>query len=97
MAGVIAKCDGLPVRRADAALRAEDEKGFADRLARIPTHACVLTETEDVAARSVAEHLLGQRQAARGAGGFGLDLKDGFACGGEEVGGQTHDGAESKG
>ena len=64
VAGVIAERDRRAVRRADAALRAEDEELRAAELARVPAHAGVLRQPEEVAAGALEQHLLGQRQLA---------------------------------
>ena len=94
MARMIAERDRPAIRCAHAALSAEDEKWLAPNFARIPTHACVLRQTEQVAARSVAQHLLSQRQAAGGSRRFGLDLEDVVAGNRENLRGQTHKGLE---
>ena len=54
MAGVIAERDRFAVRRAQSALRAEDEKLFAPDFGGIPAHAGVLRQAEQIAARAVA-------------------------------------------
>src|SRR5690606_25347194 len=51
VACVITERDGMAVRRADAALRAEDQELPAEQLARVPAHAGVLRQAENRAAR----------------------------------------------
>ena len=75
MAGVIAEGDGLAVRRAHAALGAENEKLFAGGLGGL-AHAGILAEAEDVAAGAVEQHVFGDGEAAGRAGGMALDLVD---------------------
>ena len=82
--GVIAERDGFAIGRAHAALRAEDEERLAPRLRRVPAHAGVLRQPEEIAAGTVAQHLLGQWQLARRAGGLAADAVDVFVRGGEQ-------------
>ena len=65
MAGVIAECDGLPVRRPQAALGAKDEELLAPELSGLPAHAGILRHAEQVAARAVAKLVLGDGEFAR--------------------------------
>ena len=74
--GVVPERDRLPVGGAQAALRAEDEELPASGLRGLPPHAGVLAQAEEVAARAVAQQVLGQGQAPRGAGSSRLDLVD---------------------
>ena len=60
--------------RAHSILRAQDQKLFSPQLRRIPTHAGVLRETENVAARAVVQNVFGQRQTAGWAVRLGLNL-----------------------
>src|SRR5262249_29061725 len=53
VAGVIAQRDGRAVRGADAALGAEDEELLAAQFGRVPAHAGVLCQAEEVAAGGV--------------------------------------------
>ena len=73
VAGVVAERDRLAVVAAQAALRAEDQVGRARGLARVPAHAGVLGEAEEVAARGRAQHLRFEREAAAGASGARAD------------------------
>ena len=73
VAGVIPERDGPAVGGADAALGAEHQELRPAQLARVPAHAGVLGQPEDVAARPLDQHLRGQRQAARRAGPRRLD------------------------
>ena len=94
VAGVIAERDGRAVGVADAAGRAEDQELAAAQFGRLPAHADVLRPAEQVAARRFAQHLLGQRQAAGGAGGGGLHVVKGgvgFEDGGQIGGGKGHE------
>src|SRR5688572_13675084 len=61
MAGVITERDRLAVWSAHAALSAEDEKLFAAEFARVPSHTGVLSQTENIAAGGIREHLGGER------------------------------------
>ena len=74
--GVVAEGDRLSVGGAQPALRAEDEELLATGLRGLPAHAGVLAQAEEVAARAVAQQVLGQGQAPRGAGGARLDRVD---------------------
>ena len=65
VAGVIAQRDRGAVGGADAALGGEHEVLRAPQLARIPAHARVLGEAEDVAAGPFEEHLGGEGQLPR--------------------------------
>src|SRR5262249_2848809 len=97
MAGVIAQRDGFSIGRADAALGAEEEKRFARGFAGVPAHAGVLSEAEDVAARTMAEVVVGQRQASDRTGGFGFDLEEVAAIGGEGFSAKAHGGERRMG
>ena len=76
VASVKAEGDRFSVRRAKAALGAKDEKLFAAQFARVPAHAGVLGESKNVAARTIEQHLFGQRQTACRSTCFGSDLVD---------------------
>ena len=62
-AAAVLESDGRVARpelsdgRAQPALGAEDEKLFAAKFCRVPSHAGILGEPEDVAARLIQEHL----------------------------------------
>ena len=62
VAGMVTESDRRAVGRADAAVRREDQNFFAAQLRRIPTHARVLRQTEQIARGPVAKLLVGQRQ-----------------------------------
>jgi hypothetical protein len=64
MAGVIPERDWLALLRAQPAHRADDHVLRSAERLRAPTHAGVLGEAEDVAARLVPEHLRRQRQTS---------------------------------
>ncbi len=49
VACVISESDRPSVLSAEATLRRKDQERFACRLGRIPAHACVLRQPEDVA------------------------------------------------
>ena len=73
---------GNPVRwasigRAQTALCAENEKLLAPQLRRIPAHAGVLREAENVAARAVPKHIFRERADCRQGPGPG--------CGREKI------------
>ena len=74
MPGVITKRNRPSVFAADSSLCAQDEILIAQQLLRIPAHAGVLGEAEQIAARLRAQHLLGNRQSARRTSGAGLDV-----------------------
>ena len=76
VAGVIAERDRRAVRRADAALRAQDQEFRVAQAARRPAHAGVLREAEDVAAGRVAQELIVERQRAAGAGRVRLHVEE---------------------
>ena len=75
VAGMVAESDRRAVRRADAALCAENEELGIAQAAGAPAHAGVLREAEDVAAGRVAQELFVQWQGAGGADGMGLDVE----------------------
>lgn len=87
--GVVAEGDGRAVGGADAALGAENEKFFAEQFARVPAHAGVLRQAEDVPAGGVAQHLCGEREFAGGAGRGGAQGVD-RGIGGIEKSGVRH-------
>jgi hypothetical protein len=64
MAGVVAERDRPAVLAAQASLRAEDQERGARCLARVPAHAGVLREAEEVAARRPQQQLGLERQAS---------------------------------
>ena len=64
MAGVIAQRDRSAVAGANAAMGAEDQDLGTAQLLRIPTHAGILREAEQIAGRPVQQHLGGNRQRA---------------------------------
>jgi len=88
--GVIAQGNRLALGRAQPALGAEDQELRPPRLGRIPAHARILDQAEDVAAGAVPEQVLGQRQAPGRAGGMGLDLENLRCRGIEKLVGGTH-------
>src|SRR5207302_9858913 len=71
VASVETKRDRLSIRRAQTALRADDQKFFAPKLGRIPAHAGILGEAENVAAGLVEEHFRRERELAGGSFGPG--------------------------
>ena len=74
MADVIAERDRRAVGRADAAHGAQDQELRAAQLGRVPAHAGVLRQAEQVAAGRVAQIVLIQRQLARWAGRVRADI-----------------------
>ncbi len=77
MPRVVTQRDRRAIGSADAALRAQDQKLSARQLRRVPTHADIHGQPENIAARGLAQQLRRQRQAARGTGGAGLDIEQG--------------------
>jgi len=73
--GVVAEGDGPAVGGAHAPLCREHEVPRAAQLARVPSHARVLRQPEDVTARAVPEHLGGERQTAARPRRRALDLQ----------------------
>src|SRR5207253_4945483 len=73
---VIAERDRVSVGRPDPALRAREQESGPAELPRIPAHAGVLGEPEDVATRALEEHLRREREATFRPGRGGLDLPD---------------------
>ena len=67
MPGVVTQRDGLTVRRAHPALRAEDEELPASGFRGLPPHSGVLAQAEEVAARAVAQPQHGQDKRLHGA------------------------------
>ena len=76
MAGVIAERDRRAVVGAQAAGGGEDEVFGAVEFRGIPAHARVEGHAEDVARGPVSEHVLGERERARGASGLGGDIEN---------------------
>jgi hypothetical protein len=74
VSGVVAECDGLAVVAAEAPLGAQDQVGRARGLARVPAHARVLGEAEEIAARGAAQHFRFDRETAARALGAGANL-----------------------
>ena len=64
MAGVITQRDRLSVRRAQSALRAQNEKLFSPHFSRLPAHADVLRQAEQIAAGAFQQHFFGERQTS---------------------------------
>ena len=81
--GVIAERDRLAAFPAQPALSAENEIGGARHFLCAPAHAGILTPAEEVAAGSITQHFLRERQAAGRAGGFGADGENGVVAGKE--------------
>ena len=73
MPRVIAERDGFAIRRAQAALRAQDQKLFTPKFGWIPAHARVLRQAEQISARTLRKHFFGERQASRRAGAAGFN------------------------
>ena len=90
MPGVITERDGLAIGRAQSALRAEDEKLFASDLGRIPTHAGILREAEQIAAGTVQQQVFRQGQTPRRTAGLRLNPVNLRRTGIEHVMGGTH-------
>ncbi len=86
VAGVVAESDGRAVGGADSAMGAEDEELLTAERGRVPAHAGVLAQAEEVAGRAVEEHLGGDGEHAGGAGGFAADVVDGGVGGVQDVG-----------
>ncbi len=72
VSGVVAECDRGAVGAANTAIGAEHQVLRTTELARIPAHAGVLRETEDVSARALEKHLGRQWKPARRARAGGL-------------------------
>ena len=63
--GVKSERNGLAVFRAQAAMRAEDQKLRIEETIRLPAHSGVLGETEKIAGGFGEKHLGRQRQRSR--------------------------------
>ena len=93
MPRVITQRNRLPIRRAHAALRAQNQKLFAAQLRRIPAHPGILRHPENIAAGTFQKLLLRNRQTSRRTAGARFNLvnigsgrvKDGAAAGRHEV------------
>ena len=85
MAGVEAECDGGTIFSAKAAVRAEDKDFGVEYVDRVPAHADVLAEAEEVTGGLCEEHLGGDRKSTRGAGCVGRDGRE-FEAGALENG-----------
>ena len=68
MAGVIAERDGRAVCSAQAAVRAEDQELRVEQPRRVPAHAGVLRQAEEVAGGRVEQHLRRDGQLPGGPG-----------------------------
>ena len=77
VAGVKAESDGSAVWSAEAAVGAEDEDFGAEDARGVPAHADVLAEPEEIAGGLGEEHLRGDGENTRGAGGVGSDGAEG--------------------
>ena len=73
MTGVKAESDGGAVWSAQAAVGAEDEDLGAEDAGRVPAHADVLAETEEIAGGLSEQHLGGDGESAGRARGVGCD------------------------
>ena len=87
MAGVEAEGDRGAVFGAKAAVGAEDEEFGSEDASRVPAHASVLAEAEEISGGLSEEHLGGDGQSAGGTGrmrGHGRESEvGGFKNGGE--------------
>jgi hypothetical protein len=81
VAGVKAEGDGLPVFRAQAAVRAEDKELGIEKAIGTPAHAGVLRQAEEIARRLGQQHLLRQRQNSRRATGVRSNMEKTGVCG----------------
>ena len=77
MSHVVTQGDRSPIRSADSSLGPEKKVGGPADLWRIPAHAGILGQSENISAGGLAEQFLGQRQLADGSRGFGQDLVEG--------------------
>ena len=85
VAGVIAERDRRPVGSADAAVGGQHQEFAGAELRRIPAHAGVLRPAEQIARRTGAEHLRGEREYANRAGRAGRYVECGAVVGVEGV------------
>jgi hypothetical protein len=74
MSGVITQRDRLSVRRAQSALCAENQKLLSAQFLRIPAHASILGESENISARLTQQHFGVEGKLARRTLCFGADL-----------------------
>ena len=74
MPGMIAQRHRFAVRRAQTALRAQDQELLASRFRRVPSHARIERHPEKIAAGTVKQHFFRDRQPARRAGRLRLDF-----------------------
>ena len=86
MAGVIAEGDGRAVRRANAAVRREDQELLARQRRRVPSHPGVLAPPEQIAGRPISKHVFRQRERARRARGPRHDIQQAGLVGIEWIG-----------
>ena len=66
VAGVKSQRDGFAVFRAQTAVRAQDQKLRIEQPRRIPSHAGILRQAEEIAGGLGEQHLRRERQRARG-------------------------------
>ena len=70
MAGVETESDGLAIFRAQAAMRAQDQKLRIEESIRLPTHAGVLTQAEEISRWLREQHLRSERKQPGGTMGM---------------------------
>ena len=75
VSGVIAEGDRRAVWRANPAVRRENQELAAGHGRRFPAHARVLAPAEQIAGRTLAQHLGGERQGAGRSGHTGGDVE----------------------
>ena len=78
VAGVKAERDGFAILRAQAAMRAQNQKLRIEEAIRLPAHSCVLREAEEIAGGLSEEHLGRERKRSRGAGRARVHAKEAF-------------------
>ncbi len=65
VSGMEAESDGRAVFSAQAAMRAQDQELGIEQAIRVPAHAGVLSQAEEIARWLREQHLSGERQLAR--------------------------------
>ncbi len=75
VAGVKAERDGLAIFRAQAAVRAQDQKLGIEKAIRVPAHSGVLREAEKIAGGLGEQHLGRKRQRSGRAGRMRVHAK----------------------
>ena len=80
VSGVVTESDRRSIRRADATVRAQNQKFLAPQLRRVPTHSGILAPAEEIAGGPLDEHFRGDGERSLRTRSFAADIvKTGIA------------------